>query len=302
MGNERIIGATGLEQETGLGKDLLRKWRARYGFPIPEYVREQGGWLYTDQQITQLRLIRRLLDGGFRPGQIVGAPTEHLTALLASLPCGGEICGERPVIEELIELLASNAIEALDERLERERRKCSAREFVIDLLAPLTTAVGDAWAAGKLAIYQEHLCSSLLMARLNEELRGLQAQPNYPRIIFATPGEETHVLGLLMARVVLADSGAECLDLGAQVPAEELNQAAQACRADMVALSFSFAYPRRKVRPELLRLRHLLPASVAIWAGGKGVEAIRRPPAGVSLFSDLGRAAEMLHELAGVRS
>lgn len=302
MRNERIVGATGLEQETGLGKDLLRKWRSRYGFPVPVYAREQGGWLYTDQQIAQLRSIRRLLDGGFRPGQIVGAPIERLEALLDELPCGESACAERPVVEDAIELLGRNAISELDDLFERERSRCTASEFVIGLLAPLTTAVGDAWAAGRLAIYQEHLCSSLLMARLNIELRALRPRPEYPRIIFATPCEETHALGLLMARVVLADCGAECIDLGAQVPATELAQAASACSADIVALSFSFAYPRRKVRPELLRLRQLLPDSVAIWAGGMGAEAIRRPPAGVQLFSDLGQAAAVLRALAGARA
>lgn len=302
MKNDRIVIATGLEQETGLGGDLLRKWRSRYGFPVPVYARGQGGWLYSELQITQLKLIRRLLDGGFRPGQIVGAPIERLEALLDELPCGNSAGAERPVVEEVIELLGRNAVAELNDLFDRERSKCSAREFVIDLLAPLTTAVGDAWAAGRLAIYQEHLCSSLLMARLNVELRVLRPRPTYPRIIFATPCEETHALGLLMARVVLADCGAECIDLGAQVPAAELAQAANACRADIVALSFSFAYPRRKVRPELLRLRQLLPDSVAIWAGGMGAEAIRRPPPGVQLFSDLGQAAGVLHELAGARA
>lgn len=302
MRTDRIVGATALEQETGLSRDLLRKWRSRYGFPVPVYAREQGGWLYSDLQIAQLRLLRRLLDGGIRPGQIVGAPLERLEALLGELPCGDSACADRPVVEEMIELLGRNAVAELDALFDRERSKCSPSEFVIDLLAPLTTAVGDAWAAGRLAIYQEHLCTSLLMARLTVELRALRSQPAYPRVIFATPCEETHALGLLMARVVLADCGAECIDLGTQVPAAELAQAANACRADIVALSFSFAYPRRKVRPELLRLRQLLPDTVAIWAGGMGAEAIRRPPAGVQLFSDLGQAASALHELAGARA
>ena len=296
---ERIIGATGLEQETGLSGDLLRKWRSRYGFPVPAYGSDHGGWHYSEEQIAQLRLIRRLLDGGFRPGQVVGLPIQQLEALLAELPCGDSIVAARPMVDEAIQLLERNAITELDNLFECERRKCSVSEFVIGFLAPLTTAVGDAWAAGRLAIYQEHLCSSLLTARLNGELRALRPRPGYPRIIFATPSEESHVLGLLMARVVLADCGADCIDLGAQVPATELARAATACRTDIVALSFSFAYPRRKVRPELLRLRQFLPDSTAIWAGGMGAEAIRRPPAGVQLFSDLGRAADVLHKLAG---
>lgn len=299
MKAERIVNVAQLEQETGLAKDRLRKWRSRYGFPIPVCAGEGGGWAYTDRQIVQLRLIRRLLDGGLRPQQIVGAPQEQLERLLAGMPCGDLFAQSRPAVDEAIGLLGRNAHAELERLLERELGKGSASNFVINFAAPLMTAVGDAWARGKLAVYQEHLCTSLLMARLSIELAALHPRQGYPRVMLATPSEETHALGLMMARVVLADNGAECLYLGAQVPTLELAQAATACGADIVALSFSFAFPGRKVRPELTRLRQSLPDSVEIWAGGMGLDAIRRPPAGVRLFSDLASAAESLHERAG---
>lgn len=69
------IGA--VERETGISKDLLRMWERRYGFPEPARD-EQGDRLYSRQQVEKLRLVRRLMDMGFRPGKIINLPMAEL--------------------------------------------------------------------------------------------------------------------------------------------------------------------------------------------------------------------------------
>ena len=47
------------EQLSGIGKDLLRMWERRYGFPMP--LRDaRGDRVYTSEQIEKLRLLRQL--------------------------------------------------------------------------------------------------------------------------------------------------------------------------------------------------------------------------------------------------
>lgn len=66
-----------VERDTRLGKDTLRVWERRYGFPRP--LRDDNGErLYPPEQVEQLRHIRRLLDAGWRPGRIVGLSMEEL--------------------------------------------------------------------------------------------------------------------------------------------------------------------------------------------------------------------------------
>ncbi|MDM7456330.1 MAG: MerR family transcriptional regulator, partial [Tepidimonas sp.] len=72
-----------VERETGIGKDTLRVWERRYGFPAPQRD-ERGDRLYDAEQLSRLRLIRRLLDAGYRPGRVVGLPRDALEALAAS--------------------------------------------------------------------------------------------------------------------------------------------------------------------------------------------------------------------------
>ncbi|MGE0073534.1 MAG: MerR family transcriptional regulator, partial [Thiomonas sp.] len=75
-----LLGIAAVERDTGIGKDTLRVWERRYGFPRPQRD-AAGDRLYPLDQVEQLRLIKRLLDCGHRPAQIVGLPIDRLDAL-----------------------------------------------------------------------------------------------------------------------------------------------------------------------------------------------------------------------------
>lgn len=289
----RIVCAADLECETGLSNDLLRKWRMRYGFPTPVQSAD-GTHGYASEQIAQLRLIKRLLDGGLRPGQIVGKTIEQLDQLIASFGCGKSSATEPLPTREALKLLRANDLQGLTRVLEGERGRQSLTDFVTQTVAPLTIALGEAWVLGEIEVYQEHLCSGLLLGMLFREIGNLSPKPGFPRVIFSTPCDELHVLGLLMAQAVLADMGAECIYLGPHTPLGDLHMAAQACRAHIVALSFSSAYPRHRIRPLITQLRNRLPVGIEIWAGGAGAGEIKRSPDGVRIFSDLREAASAL--------
>ena len=59
-----------IERDTGLGKDTLRIWERRYGFPTP--LRDaRGDRVYDQPQLQRLIRIKQLLDSGHRPGRVV---------------------------------------------------------------------------------------------------------------------------------------------------------------------------------------------------------------------------------------
>jgi MerR family transcriptional regulator, light-induced transcriptional regulator len=70
------------------------------------------------------------------------------------------------------------------------------------------------------------------------------------------------------------------------MPLPEIARAAAAHRADIVALSFSSAFPRRQIPGLFGELRGALPFSTEIWAGGSGVRGIA-PPDGVHVVTSL---------------
>lgn len=295
MQSRQIISSTALELETGFSSDLLRKWRMRYGFPHSANGPEKG---YNKDQLSQLRLIRRLLDEGYRPSQVVGKTRMELELLAGTSLCNEAQILAHPFIREIMDCLKRYDLNGLRQRLEDARQGISLGEYTRNFVAPLTTAMGIAWASNEIGVHHEHLCTGLLINMLSAELNAMHPEPGSPRIVFCTPVNEPHLLGLLMAQCVLAELGADCISLGPQIPANELAQTAQACQADIVAVSFSFAYPKRQVRPWLSKLQSLLPDTTAIWAGGAGAAVIRRKLPGVWVFSNLVFAAGQLQNHA----
>ena len=97
-----LIDIATVERETGIGKDALRVWEKRYGFPLPTRD-ERDVRLYTQAQVEQLRLIKRLISNGLRPSKVVGLSMDDLNAMLPSASITNT-----PIASELLDLLELN--------------------------------------------------------------------------------------------------------------------------------------------------------------------------------------------------
>jgi methanogenic corrinoid protein MtbC1 len=151
------------------------------------------------------------------------------------------------------------------------------QHFVIDTVVPLNNAVGESWMRGELDIFEEHLYSEQMGSLLRQSISKLPRENlGKARILLTTVPNEQHSLGLLMAESLFALEGANCISLGTQTPLQEIQRAAAAHRADIVALSFSLAFPIRQIAPLLNQLRAMLPLSTELWAGGKITERLPR--------------------------
>lgn len=291
-----LHGIAAVERATGISKDTLRIWERRYGFPTPQRD-AVGERLYPDTQLRRLHLLKRLLDAGFRPGRIVAAAPEELEKLLAEARAhqakrlGGEAVAA-PEMAAYISLLRSHEVELLRQRLAQAIIRMGLAACVKELIAPLTTEVGEAWMRGELQVFEEHIFSESLQQVLRPAIHGVErATPaGGPRVLLTTLPGEQHGLGLLMVEALLTLEGCRCLSLGVQTPPGDIVQAAAVQRADIVALSFTGQLPATAVLEELRRLRELLPEGVELWVGGSAT-ALRRSPAGIRHVSDLAALA-----------
>lgn len=293
--NTSEFNIAAVERDTGLSKDVLRVWERRYGFPLP--TRDANGErLYPAEQVERLRLIKRLMDQGHRPGKLFATPADELSGLA---PRRARATPDASVDQdELAELLglikrhdSAGYLQAMQQRLARK----GLSSFVQDTVAPLTQRVGEAWEEGSLEVFEEHLFTELTKRLLRQAITTLPAGSAAPRIVLTSVPEEPHVLGLLMAEALLALEGAQCIPLGTQMPLLEIVRAAGAHRADVVALSFSAAFPQRQIGGLLEQLRLMLPADVALWAGGRGISRQSAVP-GTTLLATLDDAVAAVHE------
>ncbi len=261
-----------IERSTGISRETLRMWERRYGFPTPGRD-AAGDRSYTGSDLDRLRLIKRLLDQGYRPGKVVPLPPEALAGL--DVRQDGKEASKDRAFEDFLRLLhepgAAGARAWLRRRLARE----PIVSFTTGTLVPLTKAVGDAWAAGRLCVHEEHLFSEMLGRLLRQAIDALPPGDG-PMIVLTTLPEERHGLGLLMAETLLRAEGGRCVNLGVDTPIPEIVLAVRHHGADALALSFSPAYPRRRIGPQLDVLREQLPPACQIWAGGGATGKSRR--------------------------
>lgn len=309
--NRPYMTIAAVERETRVAKDTLRVWERRYGYPTPERD-SHGERIYPPEQVDKLRLVKRLMDRGFRPGQLMHISDGELSALAtptaegntASSPMRPRSNGTAarpneqemaPLCHQVLELVRQHDVPALRHTLHQAMIRQGLGRFVLDTVAPLNDAVGTAWMRGEFQVFEEHLYTEQMQALLRQAIATLPPACARPRVLLTTVPDEQHILGLLMAEALFVMEGANCVSLGTQTPLYDIRLAASAQRADVVALSFSAAFPQRQVAPLLSQLRELLPPAVAIWAGGDGVERLGQLP-GISNFTRLEDAVQALRE------
>jgi MerR family transcriptional regulator, light-induced transcriptional regulator len=286
--NTPSFNIAAVERDTGLSKDVLRVWERRYGFPVPGRD-DHGERVYPAEQVERLRLIKRLMDAGHRPGKLLATPTEELNALAPRRPeppraaSGADAAAE---LGDLMSLIKQHDGAAYQQAMQQRLARQGLERFVQETVAPLTRHVGAAWEEGSIEVFEEHLFTELTKRLLRQAIASLPGGMRSPRIVLTSVPDEPHALGLLMAEALFALEGAECIPLGTQMPLLEIARAAAAHRADIVALSFSAAFPKRQIPGLLQQLRTVLPAAVALWAGGGGVKRLPEV-AGVELLASL---------------
>jgi DNA-binding transcriptional MerR regulator/methylmalonyl-CoA mutase cobalamin-binding subunit len=276
-----------VERDVGLSKDVLRVWERRYGFPVPNRD-PHGERLYPAEQVLRLRLIKRLMDLGHRPGRLMSTPAEELEALAAGSHGVKAADAGSHELDKLLALIrhhdAAAYLQAMQQRLARH----GLRRFVLDTVAPLTVQIGVAWEQGRLQVFEEHLFTELTARVLRQAIATVPGGSE-PRVLLTTLPKEPHEMGLLMVEAVLSLEGAQCISLGTQMPLMEIVEAVAAHQVDVLALSFSAAFPARQTRALLEQLRAALPGPAELWAGGAGVRKLAAPD-GVMCMASLDSA------------
>jgi methanogenic corrinoid protein MtbC1 len=250
--------------------------------------------VYPLAQVEKLRVIKRLMDQGYRPGRIVALPIEELQRLsmgMIGAPQAIRVHADdaHADLKNYVRLIREHDAEGLRRSLTQALAHKGLKHFVTHVVAPLTTLVGDAWMVGELQVHEEHLFTECMSGLLRQAI-GAAAETGAtgkPCILLTTFPQEAHGLGLLMAECMMVLQGARCLSLGTQTPLRDIVAAAQVHQVDVVALSFTSSMNPKHVVDGLTELRQILPPHIEIWAGGRGPVLRRRNIKGIQTLPEL---------------
>ena len=154
MKNQAVMNIGSVERDTGLGKDTLRVWERRYGFPQP--IRDANGErLYTAEQVQHLRLIKRLMDHGHRPGRLFSASDNELLQLAGTIQSSApaEPADDQGIVGQILTLIRAHDAQGLRQALNQAMMRQGLHHFVLGTVVPLNRIVGEAWMRGDLEIF-----------------------------------------------------------------------------------------------------------------------------------------------------
>lgn len=286
---EPYVSIAAVERDTGLSKDTLRVWERRYGFPQPGRD-SNGERSYPHDQLEKLRLIKRLIDNGHRPGKLVALDQASLQGLAEPRDLRRKTTGRRAFSTEkrvslkvYMNLVQDNSQEKLRLQLMQSQRQWGLGRFVTERVAPLSQMVADAVMRGQIGAFAERAYAECAKRVLLDAINGmpLQAVAARPRVMLTTFAQEASGLGIVMAEAIFALESCETLSLGLQTPIYDMVQAIDAHHMDLLALSFSDSLNPNDISNGLEQLRTSLPAHVEIWVIGPCKALARRPQTGV---------------------
>lgn len=299
-----------VSRRTGLTPDVIRVWERRYGAVSPGRSATNRR-LYSDEDLARLILLRRATLAGRAIGNVA-----HLeSAELASLVDADEAATRTiPVPAGTIDTSTPggrlesclDAVRKSDSARLRATLRAAALEFatpvlVQELLVPLMTRIGEDWRRGSLHIHQEHLATAVVRSLL-ETMRDAHSRSfGGPSIVVATPSDEPHEIGALMAAVIAAAEGWQVTYLGPNLPLSETAAAARRVGARVVALSVVYREHDPGLAEDLTRMRALLPPETVVIVGGRAApsyeDALRE--IGARRVSNLADLREQLGRLSG---
>lgn len=223
---------------TGLTADTIRVWERRYKAVQPERT-DGNKRRYSGGQVRRLVLLRRATELGHSIGQVARLRDDDLRRIIGEstqdLPSGASLYDA--IIDDYIRAVMSFDVHGAETILSRTAAIIPPMKFSLEVLVPLMGRIGEAWHEGDLRIHHEHIISGQLRNILGTLIRHVEPAVGAPRVIVATPPNHLHEFGAIIGAYMAASRGFEPIYLGANMPFEEMADAATQSHAAIVLMS-----------------------------------------------------------------
>jgi DNA-binding transcriptional MerR regulator len=288
---------------TGLPVDVIRVWERRYGLVIP--ARSAGGHrLYSPRDVLLLRRAATLRAQG-----LTAAAACAQARAEAAPPEPHAATPDLPVAPQAADFSARLHAAAL--ALDAGRASAVLAEAAAQLdvetlwgqvLAPALARLGADWQRHAVSPAPEHLLSSIVHGRLASLMEALPRLPGAPTLVIATGPDERHDLGTLALALLVARAGWTVTYLGADTPANALEDAIRAIHPRLALLTATLPEHATDVLASLEQVRSRLGAQAPLLAYGgpafNGMDASTAPEF-IRLPNDVQTAARQVVALGG---
>lgn len=237
------LSLSAVTRRTGLSAHTLRAWERRYGLPRPQ--RSPGGHrLYSRRDVDTIRWLQARLDEGMRIAQAA--------ALWHELESRGEdplqshpLPAAQPVQRAALEDLRAGWVQACLRFDEAGAEGLLTQAFAlypvelvcVELLQRGLWEIGDLWYRNRASVQQEHFASRLALRRVENLIAAAPPPTRGGSLLLACPPGERHIFPLLELELFLRRRGWQTVNLGADVPREQLDAVVAQVRPALVVMN-----------------------------------------------------------------
>ncbi len=178
----------------------------------------------------------------------------------------------------LVESQVDNAATLELARVMREKiKEIGVVRFIEEIAMPFGCLVNESWEHNQLNAFVSHSYKIQMIQLLSEVIltkRKNVYKKHESKVLVSGFQGEKQVLGSFVIEASLCEIGAFCINLGSNVPVQEIVNAAKYYEANIVALSVSRTFNKRLAMSLIRETRTKLPTDIEIWIVGSEVDYV----------------------------
>jgi methanogenic corrinoid protein MtbC1 len=181
----------------------------------------------------------------------------------------------RSALSYLETILEGKPREAIEQMLGAIDDDASVRNAYLEVLIPAQRETGRMWHAGELSVGEEHIITvttQRAMALLRERARPSSRKNG--TVLLAGVAGNVHDVGLLATSDFFEMAGWQALNLGPDMPSDEIARSVQLFNADVVVLAATLDPHLKAMQRAIERIRALEEPEVKIIVGGAAFERV----------------------------
>lgn len=262
----------GVSQRVGVTPTTLRAWEQRYGVVSP--ARSEGGYRHYDEaDVAALEEMARLVSSGMQPSLAAELVREERSSPhplpVRSADEPSESSRGLPPESSLVAAATTFDVQGLEDTLDAAFGAAGFEHVIDRWLTPALREVGDAWAAGRLNVAQEHFISAAVMRRLAAAFAAAgQSRVGRHVLVGLVPGA-VHEIAILAFATMLRRAGLHVTYLGTDLPVENWVDAVRETRPDAVVLGAPLVKDAEPATRVVQALHDATP-EIPVYVGGTG--------------------------------
>lgn len=228
-----LFSISQLSRFSGIKAHTIRIWEKRYNTLEP--VRSEGNVrYYNNSQLRRLLNIVSLSNAGFKVSDISDLSDTELFEMVGRTIVKAPSSGFNDSYGMQLIQAGLNFDKPYFEKIFAHcQLRMGVRNMYVQVILPMLDRIGQMWAEDTIPPAQEHFISYIIKQKLFTAIDAL-APPveGSPSWLLFLPEDEFHEIGLLIAHFLILQAGHKVTYLGANVPAQSLEQTINLVKPD----------------------------------------------------------------------